>query len=91
MVFIVRILRHTENIFALRDLRENKVPVNRVSTALNSRRLRVERSRNPFGWDTINPQIPYCSISVFKEFNSDSAGAIVEPCGFFADNHILDV
>ncbi len=51
----------------VRDLRENKVPINRVSTALNSRRLRVERtcaerrrsSRNPSELDTINPQIPY--------------------------------
>jgi hypothetical protein len=37
----------------LRDLHEDKVPVNRVSTPLNSRHLRVERSRNPAGWDTL--------------------------------------
>ncbi|NJP11311.1 MAG: hypothetical protein HC866_19045 [Leptolyngbyaceae cyanobacterium RU_5_1] len=37
--------------FQLRDLQENKMPVNRVSTALNSQRLRVERSRSPAIWE----------------------------------------
>ncbi|QLE48477.1 hypothetical protein FD724_10385 [Nostoc sp. C057] len=53
-------------------MRKNKVPVNRVSTALNSRWLRVERSRNPSSWDTINPQIPYWFICVYLRSPNNS-------------------
>ena len=73
----------------LRDLHGNKIPVNQISTSrstersrrsLNLQRSSVERSRNPSGWYTINPQIPKQSLilTVFVT-HQHSVRAVREP------------